>query len=108
MMCSPRALRVVAKAKALSIEFGSQMTDHFAYHIRGFLPPADYQKLQKVLTEMEEKEIIRESISEYASTLVMVLKKDDGLRLCKDFRWLNARHSKMHTHFHTNLIVLQP
>lgn len=39
MMCSPRALQIVAKPKALSIEFGSQMTDYFAYHIVGFRLP---------------------------------------------------------------------
>lgn len=36
------------------------------------VPPAHYQKLHQVLTDMEEKGIIRKSISEYASPLVMV------------------------------------
>ncbi|KAG1950296.1 interleukin-1 receptor accessory protein-like 1-A [Pimephales promelas] len=43
---------------------------------------------------MEEKGIIRKSSSEYASPLVMVWKKDGGLRICTDFRWLNARTLK--------------
>ncbi|XP_025759064.1 uncharacterized protein LOC112843922 [Oreochromis niloticus] len=55
------------------------------------VPPAHYQQLRQVLTDMEEKGIIRKSISEYASPLVMVWKKDGGLRICTDFRWLNAR-----------------
>ena len=43
---------------------------------------------------MEEKGIIRKSTSEYASPLVMVWKKDGGLRICNDFRWLNVRTIK--------------
>ncbi|XP_076848086.1 uncharacterized protein LOC143493505 [Brachyhypopomus gauderio] len=58
------------------------------------VPPAHYQHLRQVLTDMEEKGIIRKSTSEYASPLVMVWKKDGGLRVCTDFRWLNARTLK--------------
>lgn len=58
------------------------------------IPPAHYQKLRQVLSEMEEQEIIRKSVSEYASPLVLVWKKDGSLRLCTDFRWLNARTFK--------------
>lgn len=47
-----------------------------------------------MLTEIEEQEIIRKSVSDYASPLVMVWKKDGGLRICTDFRWLNARTHK--------------
>ena len=56
--------------------------------------PADYQKLRVVLNEMEERGIIRKSTSEYASPLVLVWKKNGDLRLCTDFRWLNARTVK--------------
>lgn len=58
------------------------------------VPPAHYQKLRQVLTEMEDQGIIRKSMSEFASPLVMVWKKDGGLRICTDFRWLNARTLK--------------
>lgn len=58
------------------------------------VPPAHYQKLRQVLGDMEEKGIIRKSSSEYASPLVMVWKKDGGVRICTDFRWLNARTLK--------------
>lgn len=58
------------------------------------VPPAHYQKLRQVLTDMEEKGIIRKSSSEYASPMVMVWKKDGRLRICTDFRWLNARTLK--------------
>ncbi len=43
---------------------------------------------------MEERGITRKSSSEYASLSVMVWKKDGGLCICTDFRWLNARTIK--------------
>lgn len=58
------------------------------------LSPEHYHKLKKTLDEMEEKEIIRKSTSEYASPLVLVWKKNGDLRICTDFRWLNARTVK--------------
>lgn len=58
------------------------------------VPPAHYQKLRQVLSEMEEQGIIRKSVSEYASPLVLVWKRDGSLRICTDFRWLNARTIK--------------
>ncbi|KAL2089297.1 hypothetical protein ACEWY4_013985 [Coilia grayii] len=58
------------------------------------VPPAEYQKLRQVLNEMEEKEIIRKSASEFASPLVLVWKKNSDLRVCTDFRWFNKRTVK--------------
>lgn len=58
------------------------------------VPPAHYEKLRQDLSEMEEQELIRKSVSDYASPLVLVWKKDGSLRLCTDFRWLNARTLK--------------
>lgn len=58
------------------------------------LSPAHYLKLKETLDEMENKEIIRKSSSEYASPLVLVWKKNGDLRICTDFRWLNARTVK--------------
>ncbi|KAL1268819.1 hypothetical protein QQF64_034182 [Cirrhinus molitorella] len=58
------------------------------------VPPAHYQKLRQVLTEMENQGIIRKSTSEFASPSVMVWKKEGSLRICTDFRWLNARTLK--------------
>lgn len=58
------------------------------------VPPAQYQKLRQVLSEMEEREIIRKSTSEYASPLVLVWKRNGDLRICTDFRWLNKRTLK--------------
>lgn len=58
------------------------------------IPPTQYEKLRQVLDEMEEREIIRKSSSEFASPLVLVSKKTGDLRICNDFRWLNARTIK--------------
>lgn len=55
------------------------------------LSPSHYEKLRVALDEMEERDIIIKSTSEYASPLVLVWKKNGDLRLCTDFRWLNAR-----------------
>ncbi|KAI7799059.1 hypothetical protein IRJ41_016640, partial [Triplophysa rosa] len=49
------------------------------------IPPAHYQKLRQVLSEMKEQGIIRKSVSEYASPLVLVWKKDGGLRIYLNF-----------------------
>lgn len=56
--------------------------------------PNGYEKLKQALNVMEECEIIRKSSSEFASPLVLVWKKNGDLRLCTDFRWLNARTVK--------------
>lgn len=58
------------------------------------VPPSHYQVLRTVLNEMEERDIIRKSTSEFASPLVLVWKKNGDLRICTDFRWLNKRTSK--------------
>uniref|UniRef100_H3AT95 ribonuclease H n=1 Tax=Latimeria chalumnae TaxID=7897 RepID=H3AT95_LATCH len=71
------------------------LTDDRPFHLPyRRVPPAHYQKLRQVLTEMEEKEIIRKSNSEWASPLVLAWKKNGDLRICTDFRWLNARTIK--------------
>ncbi|KAL1277158.1 hypothetical protein QQF64_023831 [Cirrhinus molitorella] len=56
--------------------------------------PCHYDKVRTVLNDMELKGIIRKSQSEYASPLVLVWKKNGDLRLCTDFRWLNAKTVK--------------
>ncbi|KAM7379874.1 hypothetical protein PAMP_005391 [Pampus punctatissimus] len=58
------------------------------------VPPAHYHKLREVLSEMELKGIISKSVSEYASPLVLVWKKSGELRICTEFRWLNAKTVK--------------
>ncbi|KAJ8367055.1 hypothetical protein AAFF_G00333500 [Aldrovandia affinis] len=58
------------------------------------VPPGHYQQLREVLSDMEMKGIISKSLSEYASPLVMVWKKNGDLRICTDFRWLKAKTIK--------------
>ncbi|KAJ8416353.1 hypothetical protein AAFF_G00356410 [Aldrovandia affinis] len=49
------------------------------------VPPGHYQQLREVLSDMEMKGIISKSLSEYASPLVMVWKKNGDLRICTTF-----------------------
>lgn len=58
------------------------------------VPPSADQVLRRVLNEMEEKEIIHKSTSEFASSLVLIWKKNGDLCVCTDFRWLNKRTLK--------------
>ncbi|KAJ8410013.1 hypothetical protein AAFF_G00210540 [Aldrovandia affinis] len=56
--------------------------------------PRPLPTAERVLSDMEMKGIISKSLSEYASPLVMVWKKNGDLRICTDFRWLNAKTIK--------------
>lgn len=58
------------------------------------MPPTQYEKLKGALDEMEEREIIRKSSSDFESPLVLVWKKSGDIRICNDFRWLNAQTIK--------------
>ena len=78
------------KPRALCIESVSLTTVLSVFRIVECRQPT-IKKLRQVLTEMEEQGIIRKSMSECASPLMMVRKKNGDLRICTDFRWLNAR-----------------
>ncbi len=54
------------------------------------IPYAYREKVQMELKEMEESGIIEPSGSEWASPIVVVKKKDGSIRLCVDYRKLNA------------------
>ena len=56
------------------------------YHI----PHAYRDVVKKELTEILEAGIITQSSSAWASPIVLVDKKDGGLRLCVDYRKLDA------------------
>lgn len=52
---------------------------------------ADQEIIDKQISEWLEKGIVRQSISEYSSPIVLVPKKDGTKRLCCDYRKLNEK-----------------
>ena len=54
------------------------------------IPQTYKKKVMEELEEMEKNEIIKKSESEWASPMAIVKKKDGGVRLCVDYRRLNA------------------
>ena len=55
------------------------------------IPPAIFQEVREHLKEMLEAGAIKPSASPYSSNVVIVRKKDEGIRFCVDFRKLNSR-----------------
>ncbi|KAL2089536.1 hypothetical protein ACEWY4_014224 [Coilia grayii] len=55
------------------------------------IPPSEYEMAKAHINELLEAQIITESCSPYASPIVLVRKKDGSLRMCVDYRQLNAR-----------------
>jgi hypothetical protein len=54
------------------------------------MPPAELAELKKHLQELLDKEFIRPSTSPWGCLALFVNKKDESLRLCVDYRPLNA------------------
>ncbi|KAJ8397943.1 hypothetical protein AAFF_G00432900 [Aldrovandia affinis] len=53
------------------------LTDHRPFRLPfRRVPPSQYQKLRQVLSEMEQKDIIRKSTSEYTSPLLLCLEEE--------------------------------
>lgn len=48
------------------------------------------EHVRDLVKEMLDARIIRESVSEYASPIILVRKKDGNLRMCVDYRMLNS------------------
>ena len=55
------------------------------------VPPHLYDEVRKYIKDMETNGWIRESYSNYSSPIVCARKKNGGLRLCVDYRKLNAK-----------------
>lgn len=58
------------------------------------IPPSEYEAAKNHINQLLEARVIRESSSPYASPIVLVKKKDGSLRMCVDYRQLNARTRK--------------
>lgn len=55
---------------------------------------SEREKLNRIISELLENEIIRESDSDYASPIILVAKKNGESRLCVDYRALNRKTVK--------------
>ncbi|XP_070573586.1 uncharacterized protein [Ptychodera flava] len=55
------------------------------------LPPAKYAELRRLIQDMMDCGVIRESNSPYAAPIVLVGKRDRTTRLCIDYRRLNSK-----------------
>ena len=55
------------------------------------VPPTQYQEVREHITQLLKKGVIKESTSAYTSPIVLVRKADNSLRLCVDYRCLNAK-----------------
>lgn len=62
------------------------------------LPHAYKENVAKELKEMEENGIIEPCSNEWSSPIVMVKKKDGSLRMCIDYRRLNAVTEEVETY----------
>lgn len=72
-------------------EFRIQLTDYTPFRERNYPIPAAYRKeVAELIREMTEEGIIKRASTSYTSPIVIVKKKDGGLRICLDARRLNA------------------
>jgi hypothetical protein len=55
------------------------------------IPPSLMEEVRLHLQQLQDAGVIRPSSSPYASNLVLVRKKDNSLRVCTDYRMLNAK-----------------
>ena len=58
------------------------------------LPPSQYELVKTHIQGLLEQEVIRPSCSPYSAPIVVVQKKDGGIRMCVDYRQLNAKTRK--------------
>ena len=58
------------------------------------IPPSQYEAVRAHIKQLLESQVIRESCSPYSSPIVLVAKKGGSLRMCVDYRQLNAKTRK--------------
>ena len=58
------------------------------------IPPSKYEAVKTHINQLLEAQVIRESSSPCASPIVLVRQKDGSLRMCVDYRLLNAKTRK--------------
>lgn len=58
------------------------------------LPPSQLERVKAHIQELLSSGVVRPSCSPYASPIVVVQKKDGSIRLCVDYRLLNAKTRK--------------
>lgn len=58
------------------------------------LPPSQYDVVKSHIQDLLEQGVVKPSCSPYSSPIVVVKKKDGSIRLCVDYRQLNAKTRK--------------
>lgn len=77
---------------AIDLELGLELMDKAPVHSSYMAVPRPlYQEVKDYISNLLQKHWIRRSTSPYSSPIVCVRKKDGSLRLCVDFRKLNAK-----------------
>ena len=77
---------------AKGLKHGIKLTDSTPFKDRPRrIPPAYYKEVREHIEEMLASGAIRRSNSPWSSNIVLARKHDGSLRLCLDFRRLNAR-----------------
>ena len=74
-------------------ECNIELTDDIPFRVKAYpVPFALKKEMDKEVSEMRKADIIESSVSEYASSPVVVVRKPDGsVGYCLDFRKLNAK-----------------
>lgn len=60
------------------------------------LSPREREAARQLLGDREDRCIVRQGTSEYASAKVIVTKKDGSIRICIDYKRLNKIESRLH------------
>jgi hypothetical protein len=67
------------------------------------LSPLELDEVKRQITDLMQKGMIRPSTSPYSAPILFVGKKDGGLRMCIDYRGLNAVTVKNPTRCHESM-----